>query len=82
MVWHVGSQFPDQESNLHPLHMAVQNLNHWTAREVPLTCTFFFMNSIIFLQSPQTLSSSAILDFFLHWVSCTQQVPWANKTIP
>ena len=40
------------------------------------------MTSIIFLQSPQILSSSAILEFFLYWVSCTQLVPWANKTIP
>ena len=29
---HVGSQFPDQGSNLCTLHCS---LNHWTAREVP-----------------------------------------------
>ena len=31
---HVGSELPDQGLNLHPLQWR-QNLNHWTAREVP-----------------------------------------------
>ena len=33
-LWHVGSQFPEQGSNLHPLHWTI--LNCWTTREVPI----------------------------------------------
>ena len=32
---HVGSQFPDQGSNLHPLHWKCR-LNHWTAMDASL----------------------------------------------
>ena len=32
--WHVGSQFPNQGSNLHPLVLELWILNHWAARAV------------------------------------------------
>ena len=32
---HVGSQFPDQGLNLHPLHWKCR-LNHWTAMDTSL----------------------------------------------
>ena len=32
---HVGSQFPDQGSNLHPLHWKCGSPNHWTTGKVP-----------------------------------------------
>ena len=34
----VGSWFPDQGSNLHPLHWPCRVLNHWTARGVSPIC--------------------------------------------
>ena len=40
-MWHVGSQFPDQGSNLHPAVEAWSH-NQWTTREVP-TYTFFWL---------------------------------------
>ena len=42
---HVGSQFPNQGSNAHPLHWELGNLNHQTAREVLFV--FFYNANII-----------------------------------
>ena len=42
---HVGSYFPDQESNPHPGTLEGWSLNHWTSREVP---QMQFLNNTIF----------------------------------
>lgn len=39
----VGSQFPNQGSELVPPAVEAQNPNHWTARELPLGAIFFFL---------------------------------------
>ena len=33
-------QFPDQISNLGPLHLEAGSLSHWTTREVPCRCFY------------------------------------------
>ena len=33
-------QFPDQISNLGPLHLEAGSLSHWTTREVPCRCCY------------------------------------------
>ena len=42
---HVGSQFPDQGLNPHPL-FGRPSLNHWTTREVPV-CLFLILLSYL-----------------------------------
>ena len=49
---HVGSQFPDQRSNIytHPPAFETQGLNYWTTREIPPVSLFLiFFNMYLFL---------------------------------
>ena len=66
-----GIQFPNQGSNLGPLHWE-QSLSPWTTRDVPFLnfkyFFFFFKQRKVYHKAKQG-----------EWVACTQK-PWTEKT--
>ena len=64
---HMGSQFPNEESNLHPPPcIGRQILNHWTTKEVPSMRTF------------KKLSSNILS--FLEWVNAYVKIHLGNTS--
>lgn len=47
---HMGSQFPDQDGTLRPLHWK-HGVNLWTTREVPAVLFFFFFKEFLFSEN-------------------------------
>ena len=65
---HMGSQFPNEESNLHPPPcIGRQILNHWTTKEVPSMRTF------------KKLSSNILS--FLEWVNAYVKIHLDNTSV-